>query len=365
MIAPGSTIGILGGGQLGRMLAIAAARLGYRVHVYAPDEEAPAAHVAAWHTRAGWDDAAALDAFAATVDVVTLEFENVPVATLEALSARVPVRPGARSLSVAQDRLEEKRFARSLGIACPAFLPVATVEALQDGLARMGTPALLKTRRMGYDGKGQARLHRAADAPRAWAALHGAPGLLEALVPFEAEFSILLARGGDGSVVTWDAPENLHEGGVLRRSTVPAGEAVRDHLPAARAASVAMAEALDHVGVLAVEWFATPAGPLFNEFAPRVHNSGHWTIEAALTCQFENHIRAVCGLPLGATGLVAPARMDNLLGGETDRWAEILREPGARLHLYGKGQVSPGRKMGHVTRLGVESAGQAAHPAQD
>jgi 5-(carboxyamino)imidazole ribonucleotide synthase len=356
MIPPGSTIGILGAGQLGRMLAMAAARLGYRVHVYAPDAEAPAAQVSAAHSRAAWDDGAALDAFATAVDVVTLEFENVPVATLERLAGRVPVRPGARSLAVAQDRLEEKRFARALGIACPAFAPVATFEALQHALALVGVPALLKTRRMGYDGKGQARIHRAADAPAAWAALGGQPALLEAFVPFEAEFSVLLARGEDGGVVTWEAPQNVHEGGVLRCSTVPAGERVRDQLGAARAASIAMAEALGHVGVMAVEWFATPSGALFNEFAPRVHNSGHWTIEAAQTCQFENHVRAVCGLPLGATGLVQPARMDNLLGAEADRWAEILREPGARLHLYGKGQASPGRKMGHVTRLGAAAA---------
>lgn len=353
MIPPGATIGILGAGQLGRMLAMAAARLGYRVHIYAPDEDAPAAHVSAAHTRAGWDDGAALDAFAASVDVVTLEFENVPVAVLDRLAARIPVHPGPRSLSVAQDRLEEKRFARSLGIACPAFAPAATFEALQAAVPLVGLPAILKSRRMGYDGKGQARLHRPADAPAAWAALGGQPALLEALVPFEAEFSILLARGADGAIVAWAAPENVHVAGVLRSSRVPAGAAVAAHVAAARDASIAMVQALGHVGVFAVEWFATAAGPLFNEFAPRVHNSGHWTIEAAATCQFENHIRAVAGLPLGATGLIAPARMDNLLGDEAAGFEAILREPAARLHLYGKAQASPGRKMGHVTRLGA------------
>ena len=359
MIPPGSTIGILGAGQLGRMLAMAAARLGYRVHVFAPDEDAPAAHVSAAHTRAAWDNAAALDAFATAVDVVTLEFENVPAAVLDRLAARVPVHPGGRVLAVGQDRLEEKRFARSLGIASPAFAPVATFEALQAALPLVGMPALLKTRRLGYDGKGQARILRAAEAPAAWAALRGAPALLEALVTFQAEFSVLLARGHDGQVVSWEAPQNVHEAGVLRRSTVPASAAVRDQLAPARAASIAIAEALGHVGVMAVEWFATPSGPLFNEFAPRVHNSGHWTIEAAATCQFENHIRAVAGLPLGATTLVAPARMDNLLGEEALAWESILREPGARLHLYGKREASPGRKMGHVTRLGrIEGAEQ-------
>jgi 5-(carboxyamino)imidazole ribonucleotide synthase len=359
MIPPGATIGVLGAGQLGRMLAIAAARLGYRVHICAPDADAPAAHVAAAHTRAAWDDGQALDAFAASVDVVTLEFENVPVQTLDRLAVRVPVRPGAHSLSVAQDRLEEKRFARSLGVACPAFAPVATIEALQAALELVGTPAVLKTRRMGYDGKGQARLHRAADAPAAWAGLGGQPALLEAFVAFDAEFSILLARGADGAVVAWDAPRNVHEGGVLRSSTVPAGPAVAAQVDAARDASIRMADALGHVGVMAVEWFATPSGALFNEFAPRVHNSGHWTIEAAATCQFENHVRAVCGLPLGATGLIAPARMDNLLGDEAAGWEAILREPGARLHLYGKAESTPGRKMGHVTRLGPRDGGPA------
>lgn len=352
-LPPGSTIGILGGGQLGRMLSMAAARLGLRCHVYEPGPECPAAHVAAAVLRADWHDQGALAAFAAGVDVVTYEFENVPAETLRFLAPRVPVRPGLRPLEVAQDRLAEKTFLAGIGLATAPFAPVDGPEDLPGALAALGAPAILKTRRMGYDGKGQARIHRAADAAAAWAALRGAPALLEALVPFEAEFSILLARGADGAVVTWDAPENVHEGGVLRRSLVPAGAAARAQADAARDASVRMAEALGHVGVLAVEWFATPRGPQFNEFAPRVHNSGHWTIEAAATCQFENHVRAVCGLPLGATGLLAPARMDNLLGEEAQGWDAILREPGARLHLYGKQQASPGRKMGHVTRLGA------------
>lgn len=352
MIAPGRTIGILGGGQLGRMLALAAASMGYRVHVFAPEAELPAGDVAAEVTRAAYDDAAALDAFAEVVDVVTYEFENVPVAAVERLAARIPVRPGARALTIAQDRLAEKTFITGLGGTPARFAPVASEAALVAALADIGTPAVLKTRRMGYDGKGQARIAVAADAAAAWAAIGGAPAIIEAHVAFAGEFSVILARSGDGTTVVYDVPHNVHVGGILDRSEVPApGTVARDSASAVALARRA-ADTLDYVGVLTLEFFATTNGPVFNEMAPRVHNSGHWTIEGARVSQFENHIRAVCGLPLGPSTLTASAvTMTNLLGDAVHDWATLLADPQAHLHLYGKGEVKPGRKMGHVTRL--------------
>lgn len=352
MIAPGSTIGILGGGQLGRMLALAAANMGYRVHVFAPEAELPAGDVAAQVTRAAYDDIAALDAFAAVVDVVTYEFENVPGATVERLAARVPVRPGARALDIAQDRLAEKTFIASLGGTPAPFRAVASEADLVSALAAIGTPAVLKTRRMGYDGKGQARIATPADAPAAWTAIGGAPAIVEAHIAFDHEFSVILARGGDGATVVYDVPDNAHVGGVLDTSRVPAPLAITRHAEAATALARRVADALDYVGVLTLEFFACPAGPVFNEMAPRVHNSGHWTIEGARVSQFENHIRAVCGLPLGPTTLTAnTVTMTNLLGDAVHDWARLLADPSAHLHLYGKSEVKPGRKMGHVTRL--------------
>ena len=350
MIEPGGTVGILGAGQLGRMLAMAAARMGLRAHVYAPDAEAPAADVAR-HTRAAWDDAAALDAFAASVDVVTLEFENVPVATVEALAARVPVRPGPRALAVAQDRVAEKTFLNAAGVETAAFAAVDDAASLERALAALGTPAILKTRRMGYDGKGQARIATPADAPAALTAMGGQPAILEAVAPFVREISVVAARGLDGAVRAYDPGENRHEGGVLRRTTVPAAI---DADTAARAAAIAgrILGALDYVGVMGVELFHMPDGRLLaNEIAPRVHNTGHWTLEACAVDQFAQHLRAVCGWPLGEPLRHADAAMDNLLGDGAAGWARLAAEPGAALHLYGKGQARPGRKMGHVTRL--------------
>jgi 5-(carboxyamino)imidazole ribonucleotide synthase len=350
-LAPGSTIGIVGGGQLGRMLAMAAARLGYKCHVYAPDEAPPAAEVAAAFTRGAWEDEAALAAFGRNVDVATYEFENIAAAPLAALAAQVPLYPPAEALAVAQDRLSEKSFIAHLGGAPAPFRPVDDRPGLDEALTALGVPAVLKTRRFGYDGKGQARIMRPSEAEEAWAAVRGAPSVLEAFIPFESEFSILLCRGRDGDIVTWPAPRNTHEGGVLRRSQVPA-EGLDAQVAEAEALAREAAEALDYVGMLALEFFATPEGPLFNEMAPRVHNSGHWTVEGAVTSQFENHVRAICGLPLGATGLTgARVEMENLIGDEGEEWTRILSDPAAHLHLYGKGEARPGRKMGHVTRV--------------
>jgi 5-(carboxyamino)imidazole ribonucleotide synthase len=353
-VKPGSVIGIVGGGQLGRMLAMAAAQLGYRCHIYAPDDAPAAAEVAASFTRGAWDDEAALAGFARQVDVATFEFENIAAPALAAVAAETMLHPPIRALEIAQDRLTEKQFISGLGGRPAPYAAVGDRAGLGAALAQVGVPAILKTRRFGYDGKGQARLAAAADADRAWEETGGVPAVLEAFVDFEAEFSILLCRSAKGETVVWDAPRNVHEGGILMQSTVPAGAELDGAIAEAVALSRRAADALDHVGVLTLEYFATPAGPVFNEMAPRVHNSGHWTIEGALTSQFENHVRAICGLPLGATDLVVPrVEMRNLIGADAESWAEILADRSAHLHLYGKGEGRPGRKMGHVTRLGT------------
>ena len=352
MIEPGATIGIIGGGQLGRMLALAAASMGYRVHVFAPEAELPAGDVAADVTRASYADTAALDGFAAAVDVVTFEFENIDTAAIARVAARVPVYPSAKSLEVAQDRVAEKRFVEALGGQPAAWAAVDSLADLDAAIALLGCPSVLKTRRLGYDGKGQARLTTPGDAAAAWAAIGGQPAILEAWVDFSHEFSVLLARGQDGEVVTWAVPHNSHQGGILDTSRVPAPPEIAMHAAAATALAIRVAEALEHVGVLTLEFFATPEGPRFNEMAPRVHNSGHWTIEGARASQFENHIRAVCGLPLGSTELTAPeVLMKNLLGEDVHDWQRLLADRRAHLHLYGKSEIKPGRKMGHVTWL--------------
>jgi 5-(carboxyamino)imidazole ribonucleotide synthase len=353
IVPPGSTIGIVGGGQLGRMLAVAAAQLGYRSHIYAPDEAPPAAEVSARFTRGDWADEEALARFGREVDVATYEFENIAAAPLAALAAEVAIHPSPRALSIAQDRLLEKQFVRDLGGQPAAFAQVGTREALAEALAAVGTPAVLKTRRFGYDGKGQARIPSPSDADAAWQAIGGAPSILEAFVDFDAEFSIILCRAPSGETVAWDAPRNVHLDGILDRSEVPAGDDIAAAASEAEALARRIADALDYVGVLTLEFFAVKGRPIFNEMAPRVHNSGHWTIEGALSSQFENHIRAICGLPLGATGRVVPqVSMQNLIGDDIEAWFEILSDPAAHLHLYGKGEARPGRKMGHVTRLG-------------
>lgn len=352
LIAPGATIGILGGGQLGRMIAIAAAQLGYRTHIFAPEESGPAADVSPRWTRADYVDGAALAAFADSVDVVTYEFENIDPAAVETLSHHGLVRPGAQALKVAQDRLAEKRFVCDLGGLTAPFASVESLDDLEEAISEIGSRAVLKTNRMGYDGKGQARLSEPGDAVGAWNAIGRQSAILEGFVTFADEFSVLLVRGANGEVRFWDSPANVHVDGILSTSTLPAGPLIGGQVEQARGLAKQVAEALDYVGVLTLEFFASGDGPVFNEMAPRVHNSGHWTIEGAVTSQFENHVRAICGLPLGDTGLAAPqVAMRNLIGKEAHDWPTILSDPANHLHLYGKHEARPGRKMGHVTRL--------------
>ncbi|HMQ41420.1 MAG TPA: 5-(carboxyamino)imidazole ribonucleotide synthase [Paracoccus sp. (in: a-proteobacteria)] len=343
-LAPGSVIGILGGGQLGRMLSVAASRLGYRTHVYEPGA-APAADVAHALTTAAYDDAAALRAFAESVDVITYEFENVPAASLDLLESIRPIRPNRRALAVSQDRLSEKEFLAGLGLRTAPFANVETEADLPAALERIGAPSILKTRRMGYDGKGQIRFKD--PGQRDWT---GAPSVLEGFVTFSGEISVIVARAADGAVAAYDPGLNVHEGGILRTTTVPSGvnqglvtDAV---LLAAR-----IVGALDYIGVMGVELFVTPAGLVVNEIAPRVHNSGHWTQAGCTVDQFEQHIRAVAGLPLGDGKRHADVVMENLIGDDMDRLPELLRAPDVQVHLYGKAETRPGRKMGHVNRI--------------
>jgi 5-(carboxyamino)imidazole ribonucleotide synthase len=350
IVAPGSTIGIIGGGQLGRMLSIAAAQLGYRSHIFDPHEHPPAADVAAYVTRAAFDDGDALGRFGADVDVATYEFENLPVAPLKSL--RDKLRPGPRSLAISQDRAREKEFIEECGARVTPWRTISSRAEAEAAAAELGTPLVLKTRRYGYDGKGQTWAHTRADAAAAWQAIGEEPAVAEAAVDFLAEFSVILARWEDGGHVFWDSPQNEHGEGILRRSTVPCNGAVALQVAEAREAALSIAESLGHVGVLTVEFFASATGPLVNEIAPRVHNSGHWTIEGAATSQFEQHIRAICGLPPGATELLgAGCVMDNLIGADVERWRELTADTGLHVHIYGKGEARPGRKMGHTTRV--------------
>jgi 5-(carboxyamino)imidazole ribonucleotide synthase len=349
-LPPGSTIGIIGGGQLGRMMALAAARIGYRCHIFDPHEQPCAAEVSDKFTRASFDDEAALRSFAELCDVVTYEFENVPVGPLAVLGDKLA--PSTRSLEMAQDRAVEKSFLERCGVRVAPWREVDSAEGIIDALETLGSPVLLKTRRLGYDGKGQAWVHRPEQAAEAWETIGARPAIAEARVAFDSEFSVILARARTGETAAFPLTRNEHDGGILRTSTVPAGAAIDSMASDAIAAAKAIEEALGHVGVLTVEFFACPDGPLVNEIAPRVHNSGHWTIEGAHTSQFEQHLRAILGLPLGDASLVSGgARMDNLIGPDVDCWPALLGEAGAYLHLYNKGEARPGRKMGHVTRL--------------
>lgn len=357
MLPPGSTIGILGGGQLGRMMAIAAAPLGYRVHIYSPEAHSVAAEVAARHTQAAWDDESRLAAFAADCAVVTFEFENVPLDTARFLSGHVALHPGARALDVAQDRLAEKAFVTALGGRTAPYASVPDRAALDAAIAEVGTPAILKTVRMGYDGKGQARIMTAADADTAWEAIGGHAAVLEGFVDFACEFSVLLVRGQDGEIRFWDCPHNVHQQGILAQSSLPPPAIVLEQQAAARAVATAIAEDLDYIGVLACEFFVSADGPIFNEMAPRVHNSGHWTIEGAVTSQFANHVRAITGLPLGETANVAlPIVMRNLVGAEIATVPALLADGRAHVHHYGKPGAREGRKLGHVTWVGETPA---------
>ena len=350
-LPPGSTIGILGGGQLGRMLSQAAANLGFDVAIFTDEPDSPAGRVSACTVVGDYLDLAALADFARRVEVVTSEFENVPAETAEALiQAGARVAPNPHALAVAQDRFDEKSYFASAGIATPPFAAVASQAELEAALAEVGAPAILKTRRLGYDGRGQVRIESAADAAGAYDRL-GAPGVLEGFCAFEREVSIIAARAADGALAFYDLCENEHAGGVLSRTTLPAraGAAVEAQ---AQAAARQVLEAFDYVGVLTIEFFVMAGGVLAaNEMAPRVHNSGHWTIEGALTSQFEQHIRAVAGWPLGPTTRLAGIEMVNLIGDDVDDWAALAADPNARLHLYGKRDTRTGRKMGHVTRL--------------
>jgi len=349
-IAPGSTIGIIGGGQLGRMLAIAAAQLGYKCHILDPHEDPPAAHVADHFTKAAYDDVGALWQFANRVDVATYEFENLPVAALDVLGETL--KPSTRSLAIAQDRASEKSFIEKCGARVAPWRPIASLADVTATVLKVGLPLVLKTRRYGYDGKGQAWVRSRRGEQAAWEAINEEPAVAEAAVDFLAEFSVIIARWEDGRHTFWDSPQNEHGEGILRRSTVPCSEAVATQVAEAREAAIRIADALGHIGVLTVEFFASADGPVVNEIAPRVHNSGHWTIEGAVTSQFEQHIRAICDLPPGSTDLVGRGSvMNNLIGDEVNRWPDLVAEPGLHVHIYGKGDARPGRKMGHVTRV--------------
>lgn len=349
-LPPGSVIGVLGGGQLGRMMALAAARLGYRVHVYGPEANSPAEQVADAATVASYDDNDALRRFADAVDVVTLEFENVPVAAVELIAQHVPVRPGARVLEVAQDRMREKSLARDLGIKVAPFEAVTSDTDLNDAIAVIGAPSVLKTRREGYDGKGQRIIRSVDEAGQAFADLGRRPAILEGFVDFMAEVSVIAARGVDGDVRTYATVENRHKHHILDLTVAPAAVSAETSGMAQDAARL-LAGALEVEGLLAVEFFVAEDGSvLFNEMAPRPHNSGHWTIEACRVSQFEQQVRAAVGLPLGPTGFHHRAVMRNLIGDDANDWQALSAGTGS-LHLYGKAETRAGRKMGHVTRL--------------
>ncbi len=348
-VAPGATIGILGGGQLGRMLALAAARLGLKTHIYS-DESAPCAFdVAAQTTTGKYDDAAALEKFARACAAVTFEFENVPAAAIETVAQFAPANPGARALNVAQDRLAEKTFARKLGLHTPPFFAVSSTDEARAAFAKLGSKGVLKTRRFGYDGKGQAKVGSAEECATAFESFKGAPAILEGFVDFQFEASVIAARGLDGSFAAYDPPENFHHDHILKRSTVPS-RLTEAQIDDAKTMARKMAEALDYIGVFAVELFVARDGTLLiNEIAPRVHNSGHWTIEACTVSQFEQHIRAIAGWPLGDAARHSDAVMENIIGAEADDWRRLSQQ--GALHLYGKGEARPGRKMGHITLL--------------
>lgn len=362
MLQPGATIGILGGGQLARMLALAGARLGLKSHVYSPVPDDPAFDVCAAKTLAQFTDETALASFAEAVDAVTYEFENVPSMSVAFLEARRPVRPNRSVLELTQDRLLEKLFLQSLGIDTAPFAGVEDAGALARAAAQIGRPSILKTRRLGYDGKGQIFVRDGDDLAALFGALGGAPCILESFVRFAREVSVVAARGEDGSFLAYDVCENVHERHILSVTTAPA-RIGRETAAEAIATTRRIAEALDYTGIIAVEMFVveqahggTSEKLVVNEIAPRVHNSGHWTVDGAVTSQFEQHMRAIAGWPLGSTRRHGRVEMRNLIGDDVHNWRTILAEDGACLHLYGKKDARPGRKMGHVTRVFAEDA---------
>jgi 5-(carboxyamino)imidazole ribonucleotide synthase len=354
MLKPGATIGILGGGQLGRMLAHAAQRLGLKVHIYSPEKNSCAFDVVHAFTFAAYDDEQALGRFAGSVDVITYEFENVPAKTAAFLAKRKPVLPDPRVLELTQDRLIEKNFISELKIATAPYASVHSASQLAAAVEKIGLPAVLKTKQLGYDGKGQAKIAKGGDANAAWRSLKNEPCILEGFIDFEREVSVIAARSADGKVECFEVTENEHRDHILKISKVPAK--VTPALAAeARKVATRIAKAFDYVGVLAVEMFVVRRGKtrhvLVNEIAPRVHNSGHWTIDGATVSQFEQHIRAVAGWPLAKPLRLGRVEMINLIGAEVNEAAHWLTVPGASVHLYGKGEPRPGRKMGHVTRV--------------
>jgi 5-(carboxyamino)imidazole ribonucleotide synthase len=350
MLKTGATIGILGGGQLGRMLAVAASRLGLRTHIFEPGAHPPAADVAHRVTTASYEDAAALGAFAAGCDVITYEFENIPTSALDLLEPLRPIRPGREALRISQDRITEKDFLTGLGLRTAPYAAVDDAASLEAAMAAVGVPAILKTRRFGYDGKGQSRLMTAADAPRALADMAGAPAILEGFVDFQYEVSVIGARNARGDVACYDPGENVHRDGILHTTTVPSRLSASLRMDAVLLTGKIL-NALDYVGVMGVELFVTPQGLIVNEIAPRVHNSGHWTQNGCAIDQFEQHIRAVAGWPLGDGSRHADVVMENLIGADMDRVPDLARDPATALHLYGKAEVKAGRKMGHVNRI--------------
>jgi 5-(carboxyamino)imidazole ribonucleotide synthase len=350
VLKTGSTVGILGGGQLGRMLSVAASRLGFKTHIFEPGANPPAGHVADVVTTADYEDETALKAFAAAVDVITYEFENVPTSALDLLESLKSIRPNRRALAVSQDRITEKEFLSDLGLKVAPFASVDTASDLDKALADIGAPAILKTRRFGYDGKGQARIMDAADAPAALADMAGSPSVLEGFVDFSHEVSVIAARGQAGDVSCYDPGQNVHTDGILHTTTVPANLTASQRMDAVLLAANIL-NALDYVGVMGVELFVTPQGLIVNEIAPRVHNSGHWTQNGCVIDQFEQHIRAVVGWPLGDGKRHSNVEMLNLIGDDMDRVPEFAKDGSVALHLYGKGVVKAGRKMGHVNKV--------------
>ncbi|MEH6673577.1 MAG: 5-(carboxyamino)imidazole ribonucleotide synthase [Sulfitobacter sp.] len=343
----GATIGILGGGQLGRMLAVAAARLGFRTHIFEPGANPPAGDVAHALTTAGYDDVDALTAFAKSVDIVTFEFENIPTDALDVIENITPIRPNREALRTSQDRLVEKQFLEGLGLTVAPFADIANAADLDAAMTTIGAPSILKTRRFGYDGKGQSRLRSTDDAAGALADMAGNPAVLEGFVNFTAEVSVIAARSPSGEVACFDPGENVHRDGILHTTTVPARLTAAQRMDAVLLAAKIL-NALDYVGVLGVELFVTRQGFIVNEIAPRVHNSGHWTQNGCAVDQFEQHIRAVAGWPLGDGSRYADVVMENLIGDDMDRVPELAKQRDTALHLYGKADVKPGRKMGHV-----------------
>ncbi len=346
----GSTIGIIGGGQLGRMLSVAASRLGFRCHIYEPGANPPAGQVADQVTTAAYEDEAALRAFGSSVDVITYEFENIPTAALDLLQDLAPIHPGREALRVSQDRLTEKTFLQNLGLKTAPFADITDAASLDAALSEIGAPSILKTRRFGYDGKGQARIMTAEDAPQALADMQGAPAILEGFVDFSHEVSVIAARSLDGAVAAFDPGENVHSDGILRTTTVPARLTAAQRTDAVLLAAQ-IANALNYVGVMGVELFVTSGGLIVNEIAPRVHNSGHWTQNGCTVDQFEQHIRAITGWPLGDGQRHSDVVMENLIGDDMDRVPELAQTPDCALHLYGKAETKPGRKMGHVNHI--------------